>query len=614
MTQIKVLPETLSNKIAAGEVVERPASVVKELLENSLDAGATRILIDIEKGGHSLIQIIDNGSGMSADDALLSVERHATSKIRTDDDLFSISTLGFRGEALASISSVSHFILTTRDAASDSATQIDMKGGKITSVKSVPASVGTAIIVKDLFYNVPARRKFLKAVSTEMAHITDTLQSLALAHPTVFFRLTHNGREIKTWSATSKKAADRVLEVLGSAVQDRLYEFHAHKESIKVSGWLVSSRYPKPSGKSIYIFVNGRYIRDRSILSAIMQGYQGRLMKGEFPQVILFLEVPPHEVDVNVHPTKQEVRFANQRDVYTIVHEVISQTLQQREAPLWGNAPVSSMDTSDVDRSTPIFGLRENTPRISETPAFSPRKPLSPSASVSYGSSIKPPSPIAPTAPSFTKPSYTTEATDQSTLWKAPRFASLEIIGQFHNTYILCETPDSRLILIDQHAAHERITFERLKKMRQEQTIEVQRLLMPETLDLRFAQADMLERNVSVFKEIGFDIEAFGGTTFLVKEIPSLLAGKEIAPVLVELLEKTDVDMQPQAIADKMDHYLHTIACHASIRAHQKLRTDEIKKLLEEMDEYDLSGNCPHGRPTWIEHTVADIEKAFRRT
>ena len=606
MTKIRVLPETLSNKIAAGEVVERPASVVKELLENSIDAGATRILVDIEKGGHDLIQIIDNGSGMSADDALLSVERHATSKLVTDDDLFSISTLGFRGEALASISAVSHFILTTRDPESDTGTRIEMKGGKIISVKPAGASVGTSIVVKDLFYNTPARRKFLKAVSTEMAHITDTLHSLALANPTIFFQLTHNGREAKTWSATSAHAADRVLEVLGATVQDRLYEFRATQNDISAHGWMVSSRYPKPSGKNIYLFVNNRHIRDRSILSAIMQGYQGRLMKGEFPQVILFLTLPPDQVDVNVHPTKQEVRFAHQRDVYALIQGTLSQTLQQREAPLWGNAPVAATDTRDIDRAAPMFGLQKTAPKISDISPFKPR----PQTSVSHLKGRSSPSVPRSMSDSFLQP----DAKQQSALWKPPSFADLTIIGQFHNTYILCESVDGRLVIIDQHAAHERITFERLKKMRDENNIEVQQLLMPETIELRFAQADLLEQSLSVFQEMGFDIELFGGTTFLVKAIPSLLVGKPTAPVLVEMLEKKEIELSLEGIRDEIDHYLHTIACHASIRANQSLRTDEIKKLLADMDHYQLSGNCPHGRPTWVEHTLTDMEKAFRRT
>jgi len=600
MAQIRILPETLSNKIAAGEVVERPASVVKELLENSLDAGATRILIDIEKGGHSFIQITDNGQGMDSDDALLSVERHATSKIQTDEDLFKISTLGFRGEALSSISSVSRFTLITKNAESDVGTQIDIEGGKLSSVKSVGAPVGTLIRVQDLFYNTPARRKFLKAISTEMAHIADMLNSLALAHPKVFFRLTHNKREVKTWSVAEAHARDRVLDVFGTSIQNRIYDFHAKEGEVKLHGWLVSSRHPKPSSKNIYIFVNGRYVRDRSILSAILQGYQGRLMKGEFPQLVLFLELPPNEVDVNVHPTKQEVRFLEQRKIYQLVLSVIAQNLQRHETPLWGNAPTPQ----DIlmGRTTPSL------PNFQKPASFSSK--TNPGTQSSFPRSSQPIGSLDSTTVFFQK----ALVKEEEPILAHKKFSGLEIIGQFHNSYILAESSNGHLIIIDQHAAHERIVFEQLKEARKKAKIETQQLLMPETIELKFAQADLLEQNLSVFQKIGFDIEAFGGTTFLIKGIPSLLIGKQIEPVLVEILEKESFASSLETGEVQLESYLHVVACHSSIRGNQKLTMAEMKKLLEDMDRFDLSGNCPHGRPTWIEQPLAELEKAFRRT
>ncbi|CAB1084407.1 DNA mismatch repair protein MutL [Olavius algarvensis Delta 1 endosymbiont] len=335
MTKIKILPEILSNKIAAGEVVERPASVVKELVENSLDAGSTRIMVDIAQGGRSLIRISDNGSGMNRDDALLALERYATSKIYKDQDLFSINTLGFRGEALPSIASVSRFSLVSREASADAGTEIIVDGGKIKNVVEVGAPPGTMVAVKQLFFNTPARRKFLKTIGTEMGHIADKMASIAIGHPAVHFRLTHNEKVVKDWLTTAEPL-DRIVDVLGKDLKNDLLAINSQNNDIAISGWIASPRANRRTARAIYMYVNGRFVRDRIVQHALFEGYSQRLVKGHYPVAVLLIRVPFDEVDVNVHPTKNEVRFARQKDVHEAVRQTVAQTLYEMDRPGWG--------------------------------------------------------------------------------------------------------------------------------------------------------------------------------------------------------------------------------------------------------------------------------------
>jgi DNA mismatch repair protein MutL len=329
MPKISVLPENLSNKIAAGEVVERPASVVKELVENALDAEATRIIIEVEKGGQSLIQVSDNGVGMRRDDALLAIERHATSKISTDDDLFAIKTLGFRGEALPSMAAVSRFALLTRHSTSEAGTEIIVDGGKIKNVSEIGAPQGTMISVKQLFFNTPARKKFLKTVGTEMSHIADIVARMALGHPEVQFRLIHNNKAVKSWPFVSRHF-DRVVDVLGKDCRPGLHPIEFDRNGVSVSGWTSSPRITRRTSRGLYIFVNNRFVRDRSIQHGVFQGYAQRLVKGQFPIAVVFIKVPFDQVDVNVHPTKNEVRFVNPHQVHEAVKSAIAQGREKR--------------------------------------------------------------------------------------------------------------------------------------------------------------------------------------------------------------------------------------------------------------------------------------------
>ena len=335
MSKIKILPEILSNKIAAGEVVERPASVVKELVENSLDAGSSRIMIDIDQGGRSLIRVSDNGGGMSRDDALLALERYATSKIYSDQDLFDIRTLGFRGEALPSIAAVSRFSLTTREASADVGTEIRVEGGKILNVTETGAPRGTLVTVKQLFFNTPARRKFLKTIGTEMGHIAERIASIALGHPGVQFRLTRNDKILKDWPVTASPF-ERVVDVLGSDLKSSLHAIRLQSNGMTISGWLSSPRAHRRTSRAIYIYVNGRFVRDRIVQHALFEGYSQRLVKGQFPIAVLLIDLPTGEVDVNVHPTKNEVRFARQKEVHEAVRRAVAQTLYETDRVGWG--------------------------------------------------------------------------------------------------------------------------------------------------------------------------------------------------------------------------------------------------------------------------------------
>ena len=609
VTKIRILPDILSNKIAAGEVVERPGSVVKELVENALDAQSSHVLVEIENGGKSLIRISDNGCGMGHDDALLAIERFATSKIYNDHDLFNINTLGFRGEAIPSIASVSRFTLVTRDNLSDSGISITIDGGKLIKVSETGAPIGTMVSVRQLFFNTPARRKFLKTTNTEMGYIADTVSSMAMAHPAVQFRLTHNGKEVKRLSSVSD-ALDRVSQVIGDTLKKDLYPINFSNDIVNISGAIASPRFNRSTSRAIFIYVNGRYIRDRMVQHAIFQGYGQRLMKGQFPVAVLFLKVPTQSVDVNVHPTKHEVRFSEQKKIYDSVQFVVGETLKRRENSIQWPVhkddqpdPVRILESSDkftqtIDqRSTsdpfPKPIARSNTPKNTPNAAALPE-----TFPISHIREIE--------------PKHSDPIQKQQILWQKRQFSDLKVIGQFHNTYILLEY-DQGLILLDQHAAHERILYESLKKRSSEIKQGSQQLLIPETFDMGFSESDLLEKIIPSFEDIGLYIEPFGGNTFVVKALPALLEGKEIQPLIREIIEKILETGISRDITSTMDTSYKLMACHGAIRAGQKLSEVQIKGILQQLDECETPSNCPHGRPTWIRWELKFLEKSFHR-
>ena len=600
MSKIKILPEILSNKIAAGEVVERPASVVKELIENSLDAGSTRIVIDVEKGGRNLIRVSDNGFGMTRDDALLSTERYGTSKIFSSDDLFSIKTLGFRGEALPSIASVSRFTLETKEKSDEVGTRIFIEGGVIKNVSDVGIPTGTLISVRNLFFNTPVRQKFMKTVGTETGHIADTVSGIALGWPGVQFRLRHNGKTVKRWSA-APDPSERVRDVLGKDTKNGLHRVAFDDNEISVSGWIAAPGITRATSRAIYVYVNGRFVRDRIIQHALAEGYGGRLMKGQFPLAVLFITLPPDQVDVNVHPRKNEVRFMRQNRVHNLVSVGISTFLNQADQPRM--VQPSSSPAADW-RENEVMPEPEQ-PRISEPSPESRGRPLCEQVT----ETIPCPAPASPdTEPNMKKD----EKAGQTPIWQRRPFGDMKIIGQFHGTYILCES-DGGLVLIDQHAAHERILFEQLLKRTAGAQNASQKLLIPETIDLCHSESVILEKLIPSLGESGLEIEPFGGNTFVIKSVPAILIHREIRPLIVEMTEKAADIGFSQGIENKISVCLMLMACHGAIRANQQLSGEQMKVLLGQLDECENPSHCPHGRPTWIKWGKHFFEKSFRR-
>ncbi len=616
-TKIHILPEELCNKIAAGEVVERPSSVVKELLENSLDAGASDVLIELEAGGKRLIQVTDNGCGMNRQDAFLSFERHATSKIRTDTDLFALTTLGFRGEALASIASVSRLRLTTSDNDDGLGQQIYAEGGKIKNVTEVGFPRGTTVEVRNLFFNLPARKKFLRKEQTELGHAADVVTKQALANPAVSFRLKHNGRMMLDLRR-EKGVRERVSALLGRSLLPDLLTVDQHNgEDLQLTGLVSQPQLTRSAASHIYTFINGRYIRDRVVQHAVMEGYRHLLMKGRYPVAVLFLQIDPARVDINVHPTKHEVRFSEQSQV----HDFIAASLQQvlRPAGWLEKAPdLTPSEAVASDRSSPHHQTDDwgNSKELADSVRESPNRYLPPGeisqpnrlndaapvSSLNYSSDQAAPikNPVVPTQ-------YTLPGSEASGF-----FSGLKILGQYHQSYILCQD-GSDLILIDQHAAHERVGFEKLRHAYTSGKIPSQALLFPEVLELDFNSANALEENRQKLALLGFEIEPFGGKSFALKAIPQLLESRNVSRLVVDIALELERIGQTAQLREAIDEILILMACHSVIRANQALATVEIVALFQELDRIDFKANCPHGRPVMQRMTLLEIERLFRR-
>ncbi len=622
MSKIRILPENLSNKIAAGEVVERPASVVKELVENALDAHSDRITVEVKSGGRSLIRVADNGQGMNRDDALLSLERYATSKIYTDKDLFAINTLGFRGEALPSIAAVSKFEMVTRQAEADTGTRIFMDGGRLKAVEEIGAAPGTMISVKQIFFNTPVRRKFLKTVTTEMGHVADTLARIAMGRPDVRFKLLHNGKTVKAWSASSDPAL-RVADVLGTGITGDLLPVGKETPGVAVSGWVLSGRNNRSTSQGIYIYVNNRFVKDRVIRHAVIAGFSGRLMKGRFPVAALFVSVPPEEVDVNVHPTKHEVRFANQRGVHDVIENAVAAALKASDRSGWEYTPAAApapgtgasaaygkqfdSNPGRLVAEQPTGYKIEKTgrlkPGIQSLPGYKDKVTQNATATEKLPQNNFKPADLS---------ALGRAPDNQDQLWKAHPFAELKIIGQFYDTYIVCESAQG-LVLIDQHAAHERVAYEALKKAATEKQAPAQRLLMPETLELSYRETDALEKLLTALAWVGFEIEPFGSNTYAISSVPALLVRAEAGPLVREIVEKYVAVGIPDDPGNILNPCIELMACHSVIRANQALTPDQVKVLLVQLDGCENPSHCPHGRPTWIRWSVKELEKLFKR-
>lgn len=626
MPEIRQLSDDVINKIAAGEVIERPASVVKELLENALDAGATHIEIDLKEGGRKQIVIKDDGCGISPHYLKLALMRHATSKLRTADDLSHMTTLGFRGEALASIASVAKLTITSRSReTSDLAHEVSVEGGELIHEGQAGHPFGTTVQVRQLFYQTPARLKFLKSPETEVSHIVDHVTKIALAHPNVTLRLNHNDKKILSSQATTD-LRQRVADLFDESVSRACYPILAPDSwlsqalqetgtpQIVVSGLVGHPEISRSHQRHLFLFVNGRAIRDKVIFHAVMEAYRNLLMHGRYPFVVLNISVPTEEVDVNVHPAKSEVRFSNSQAVHRMVQSTLRRTL---ETEPWKNLASSSAKS---DNQIPDTNFTNRN--------FSDRKGISPQNYSGTHRSDKNPSwlnhqsqdlqrnlgemiygPKDHTIQDVSLHLTTSRQVHQNTV----PFSGMRLLGQLWATYLVCEA-EGKLILIDQHAAHERIGFEKLKQQWDSGQVETHDLLIPIHFDLKPSEAEILKNYLKDLRDFGLEIDFFGGQTFMVRAMPSLFSGKVSIDQLVhdfvgDILEKGQLTSLKDCVGD----LLASMACHGAIRANHRLSHEEMQALLKELDAYAFTSYCPHGRPVAVDVGQMELERWFKR-
>ena len=601
---IRVLPENLVNQIAAGEVIERPSSVVKELVENALDAGATSIEVTLVDGGKSLIAVNDDGKGMTAEELPLAIERHATSKL-PDEDLFHINFLGFRGEALPSIASVAKLSITSRPRNADNAWKIEVNGGKVQNPVPAAAGFGTRIEVRDLFYATPARLKFLKTGASETAQCIDIINRIALANPQVSFYLYDDKKKKIALNACQGELFDarlrRISDIMGREFEENSLLIDAEKDDLKISGFVSLPTYSKANSLSQYLFVNNRPVRDKMLLGAMKAAYQGVLEIGRYPVCALFLEIAPELVDVNVHPTKAEVRFFDAGAVRGLLISAVRNALTR-----------GSMQAARPDNLTRF--LDDSLPQQPEsmmflhdggaTADFRPRNLSSnyaPARKIEIDDNI----PFLQSAVSV-KAEEPAETIDSGGPLGAAK-------AQFHNTYIISQTDDG-IIIVDQHAAHERIVMEKFKAaMAAKDKIPTQMLLIPEVVDLSLSEKTAILEYADELAQMGLVMEEFGNTAVIVREVPALIADCNIKDLVHNLAEQISEWGKDFALEDKINHFCATMACHGSVRAGRSLNLAEMNKLLRDMEKTPYSGQCNHGRPTYVELKFKDIDKLFHR-
>jgi DNA mismatch repair protein MutL len=592
MPRIRVLPPGLVNQIAAGEVVERPASVVKELVENALDAGARSVSIDVEEGGLALVRVADDGSGMEREDALLALERHATSKLRDAEGLAVIATLGFRGEALPAIASVSRFRLDSSAGEDGAGTRVEAEGSETREAGAVARPRGTTVEVRDLFFNTPARRKFMRAPATEAGHVTEAVIRLALSHGDVGFTLRSGGRLV-LGARAGEGLLDRAAQALGREAARHLVPVDGTRGAVRVHGLVSSPDHSEATGRGLYLFVNRRYVRDRGAAHAVLRAYAGTLPGGRFPAGVLFVDLPPGRVDVNVHPQKLEVRFADAREVYDALHHAVASAL--RSAPWLGRRgeaaggegpPVAREEVADV---------------LAWARAAHPPE----------GSGAVHPLPAGPDAPlPFPAPAADGELSSSR---PAGYFGSLRYVGQHARTYLVCEAPGGALVVVDQHASHERMLFHRLREAFRARAVPVQPFLLPQVVTLTPAVARALEAGLAEVRRLGLDVEPFGGDSFAVKGAPAALGGVDLEALLGDLAQQLEQVERASAVEDAFHDLVATMACHAAVRAGQEVSNEEARALLDGLDAVDFKARCPHGRPVVFEVPLAELERRVGR-
>lgn len=653
MGRIHVLSEHVANKIAAGEVVERPSSVVKELLENSLDAGATRLRIQLEAGGKKLIHITDNGSGMVRDDAMLAFERHATSKIKDADDLLNISTLGFRGEGLPSIAAVSRLSLETRAANEDSGTRIEIAGGKILKIEEAGLPAGTSVAVKDLFFNTPARKKFLKAESTELSHIASLVTHYALAHPDKHFEL-HSATNAMLMAPPVDSHAQRIYQIFGKETLDQLLPLAAELDlervgipepppwrrteeyeapvpgKLRVHGFVSKPEIQKLNRNSIFVFVNGRLIRDRLVQHALTEAYRNILPPTVYPVVLLFIDMPPTEVDCNVHPSKVEVRFRQNSVVHDFVRDSVRAALiKARPVPQFtreisaqptarpGLSPGAAMDASVAAAVAQGAIPPEAAAFILQPP---PLPPMSERLAFEGGIEVRGNAALAAARMPLAPPHVALNGADRcagaiADEEDAPAdltaLASLKPLGQIRDSFILAVNHDG-LWIIDQHVAHERVLFEKVLAERAERA-EGQRLLMPLVIEMTPGQLAIFTQIADELRANGFEVEPFGARSIAVKTAPAGVHASDVEKMLGELLEEFEREQRSESMDTVRHRIAASIACHAAIKVNMPLEQKKMEWLLQELAQTASPMTCPHGRPVVLRYSVKDIQKAFKR-
>ncbi len=591
MSKIVLLPEDLINKIAAGEVIERPASVIKELIENSLDAGATKITVELEDSGKKLIKIADNGEGMSPQDAEKSILRHATSKIRSVEDLFSIKTLGFRGEALSSIAAVSRLNITTKQKNTVEGFALEIEAGKILSRNIAAAEPGTCIEVQDIFFNTPARKKFLKTDAVELKHCLDVVTHYALANPAVTFKCLHNNYTL-LHSPAMNDARSTIASIYGVQTAKELLEVNYKDDQMKITGFISKPYHVRNDKNQQVLFVNGRWIKNIDVTNAVYEGYHSTLFVNKHPLFVLHLQLNPETIDVNVHPQKQEIKIEQKEQVANAVTLAVREALQNNQL----------MPTIDVDAEQQItFG----TPLPRKETKTSVKYPFEPSAQTVFA--VEEAAAIYVGEEQEIKPIFAEQVQSQRLV--SEKLPPLKLFGQVHKTYFLAET-EGGLFYIDQHAAHERVMYESLLSQFMDGKMEIQQLLQGEVLEVSAAEKILLEEKKEELRRLGFELDYFGGNAFAVKTIPLVFGKVKIKELVQDILLALENN---KTILEKKEEILTRMACRAAVMAGDEVSVPQMEKILGELSKTKLPFTCPHGRPTMMKVTIDELEKKFRR-
>jgi DNA mismatch repair protein MutL len=632
MAKIRILPDALASQVAAGEVVERPAALVRELVENSLDAGARHIEVHAQRGGIAMIRIVDDGSGMDREDAMLCLERHATSKIRTKEDLGAIHTFGFRGEALPSIASVSRFRLATREKEALVGTEIEVNGGKLVAVRDSGGAPGTVIEARSLFFNVPARRKFLRTENTEFAHVEQQLRLHAIANPQVAFTLTHNGELVLHLPAT-RDMLERIRGLVGDELASRLLKMEETTvQGVTVSGYIGGPGMSRSNRQMQTTYLNGRPIESASISYGLREGYHTALMKGQYPVTFLFIQMDPHAFDVNVHPAKKEVRFHDGHSVRDAISRSVSHTLEHAAKLPTGHAPARTVPTAAPAARTPIVPDSRQEQLAMPVAASSaplrdlPQSRLQPAEpAVSHRASdvlariaSERSTPAIPPQPQPTvTPAPPAEETEEPQEPKAaatstPAPPEYRIIGVLQKLYVLMEGKEG-LVLMDQHAAHERVNFEKFRRALESGGVPCQRLLLPVTLQTTPRDADLLRQNLASLNRLGIEIEPFGPNIFKVETLPAFLKTDDPAAWLDQVIEELSSLSTKSSSLRLSEDAIATTACRASVKSNDVLSIPEMQALLKDLFACEMPYCCPHGRPTLVQISTAELERKFGR-